>query len=244
MIYENLFVFGNVALTRASKALHADTEQSLRKHGACRVRVQQVCTRVNDNYVTRYAQDFRLDSIPSYVPLMALTLHFEQICYPAARVYHEVDELEKLLSNVVDRLAKPQSCHLTFDFEEIEMKYGEYLNPMKIPRRYDALKVLRRFQAVTVEVSHGRWYNRDRSIAWLHEKHGNDYDAMIAKFKDKLAPKDSLDPGPQITVFRTIRYVTADGWVKYLEDEEEDECIAFKLPERSERMGHDVRYCP
>ena len=240
MIYENLFVRGSVALTRASRALYAESKGSLNKYGACRVRVQQVCGRVDGYYITRYTQDLRLDLIPSHVKTLALTLHLERICYPAARTYHEVDELGDLFSRIVDRLAKPLRCHLTLDFDDL---YKKRLDPAKIYRRFDALEVLRRFQAVTVEVSHGRWYNRDRSRA-LHESHAYYYDSMFAKIKAILAPKDSSDPVPKIAVFRTIRYVTADGWVKYLEDKEEDERIAFQLPERKERLDNDVCYCP
>ena len=240
MIYGTLFVLGSIALTRASKALYADTKQSLNKHGACRVRVQQVCGRVNGFYVLRYAQDLQLNSIPRHVPTLALTLHFERICCPAARVYHEVDHLEELFGNVVDRLAKPQRCHLTLDFEDLEPKR---MDPIIVRRRFDALKVLRRFQAVTVEVSYGRWINRNWSQIWLKD-HIKDYNPMFAKIKDMLTPNDPLDPGPNVTIFRTIRYVAEDGWVKYLEDKEEDERIAFKLPETSDRLHHDVCYCP
>ena len=104
MIYKTLFVLGSIALTRASKDLYADTKPFLYKYGACRVRVQQVCDRDNRaNYVFRYGQDFQLDSIPSYVPTLALTLHLERICYPAARVYHVVDELgDSLVISLID----------------------------------------------------------------------------------------------------------------------------------------------
>ena len=241
MIYEPLFVLGSIALTRASKDLYADTKPILNKHGACRVRVQQVCDRDNRaNYVFRCGQDFRLTSIPSHVPTLALTLHLQKICYPAARVYHVVDELGDLFSNIVNRLEKPQHCHLTFDFQDF--KY-EYTDPVTILRRFEALKILREFRAVTVEISHGRWYTRQWSRVW-HEKHAKGYEAIFAKIKDMLTPNDALNRRPKVIVFRTIRYHTKDGWMKYLEDKEEDECVAFKMPAYRDRLSHDVRYCP
>ena len=234
-------MLGSIALTRTSKDLYADTKPLLNKYGACRVRVQQVCDRDNRGYyVLRYGQDFQLDSIPSHVPTLALTLHLERICYPAARVYHVVGELGDLFRNIVDRLEKPLRCHLTLDFDDLKVNS---LYPSTVPRRYEAMKVLQSYQAVTVELSHGRWYYRNRARA-CYEEHARDYEAMFAKIKRMLTPNDVLDPRPKVTVFRTIRYHAEDDWVKYLEDKEEDECVAFKLPACKDRLSHDVRYCP
>ena len=227
MIYESLFKAGSVELTRVSKTMNEDTKASLSEHGVYHVTI----TRYEDDFDCHIAGvvfDPLSHAFPTHVG--SLTLNFQPKPLRAARLSDECTEnLRNVVVGIIAQLGKTKHCRL---------KFGTLDRGAPVVA---ALKVLRNFECVTMEMVTGDPYpSRDIAVQ-RHDIGFVPEETNLAAIRAAFRAQGGL----KATASLTIQYLDQDNWVKGLGNTEKDDYLLYRLSETEAcnmRQGHHSYY--
>ncbi|CAF9936497.1 MAG: hypothetical protein HETSPECPRED_010351 [Heterodermia speciosa] len=185
-IYAMLFSKGHIALTRTSKALHADTEAALYKYGVYRLIIDDklyydlIDLALPYEEVIRNVQNVRIHILPpSKEPY-----HQHDIEYT-----HDFKSLSLFIYETIGSMTEPKTCTVKFTFATYT-PFMEYT--------LESLVFLNEFEHIHVEIFDGVWSTKDGISKIFTE------DEMVKAVKWRLTAFDD-DEREGLTITRVKR---------------------------------------
>ena len=214
-IYQLVFTAGETALTRTSKEMHEDTKQALTRYGTYTLIIG--FTRILDPSAIPYAYG---DTMRTYVSSQYSRQHQTyHISHPRPGAFlTNVRSLELrvvldkpspnrslryprissgmlnlILWDVVRRMTQPTHCRISLQLRRY---------PKVLPESFAALKQLRCFQRVDVELCHAPWDTRN--LLWREQLSWYRRNARVAgeAVRSHLTPKRAGMTAPIVRVVR------------------------------------------
>ena len=212
-IQQSVFTAGQTALTRTSKAMHADTKEALSRYGVYRLTVE--FARVSEkppyykyslkNHIyhlyhtekqTYHLSHPRPGNFLANVRRLSLSVVLRSPSLGGAFRYPCISGgmLDQVLCDIVGIMGQHTHCHISLQLRRYRKIW---------PEMFAGLRQLRCFQSVEVELCHAPWEIQNPSLWRYSNVYARDAGVAVEAVMSYLEPESAGMTGPAVRLFRT-----------------------------------------
>ena len=212
-IYQPVFAAGKTDLTRTSKAMHADTKEALSRYGVYRLTIEFARESENPPYYKYSLKDPnyglyhterqachllhpRPGEFLANVRRLSLSVVLRSPSLGRAIRYPCISSgiLNQVLCDIVGTMRQPTHCRISLQLR----RYRKIL-----PEMFAALKQLRCFQSVDVELCHAPWEIQNPTLWGYSNVYARDAEVAVEAVMSYLESERAGMTRPAVRVFRT-----------------------------------------